>query len=167
MDKHRSVLLVDDDEIVRGSLDHVIERAGHTCFVAENAIEALQMLRQHPVHAVIADHDMPGMNGIELLKLVYTRYPAVSRILLTGRTDAEIAKLAVNEGRAYRFLNKPCRSAELLTTLHFAFDAFDQETEKRRLVAQLRAQTAILDEIRKRFPGVLEEIENRIGAAAV
>jgi DNA-binding NtrC family response regulator len=164
MKKHRTVLLVDDDENVRDSLDKIIEGAGHTCFVAENGPQALAMLRKRAVHAIITDHDMPGMDGVELLKLVSTRYPQIARILITGRADAQTAVRAINVGQAYRYLNKPCRSAELLTTLHFAFEVSDAEVESRRLGDQLRVQTAMLAEIRTRFPGVVEEIEARMSA---
>jgi DNA-binding NtrC family response regulator len=165
MNKHRTVLLVDDDESLRDSLDKIIERAGYTCFVAENGLQALNMLRKREMHAIIADHDMPGMDGVELLKLVATRHPNMARILLTGRADSETVVRAINVGQAYRFLHKPCRNAELLTALHFAFEASDHEMEKRRLTAQLRRQTTMLAEVRHRCPGVLEEIESRLSSS--
>jgi len=165
MHKHRTVLLVDDDESLRDSLDKIIERAGHTCFVAENGLQALNMLRKREMHAIVADHDMPGMDGVELLKLVATRHPSVARILLTGRSDSETVVRAINVGQAFRFLHKPCRTAELLTTLHFAFEASDREAENWRLAAELRRQTAMFAEVRHRCPGVLEEIEARLSAS--
>ena len=87
MEKHRTVLVVDDDHDARESLERLISRAGIACLSARNGPEALTLLREHQISAVVSDHDMPGMDGVELLKLVATRYPHVARILMTGRRD--------------------------------------------------------------------------------
>jgi DNA-binding NtrC family response regulator len=162
MEKHRTVLLVDDDDHVREGLQAVIERAGGTCLAAENGVQALALLREKAVQAIVADHDMPGMDGVELLRLVATRYPHISRILLTARREAEVAVRAINVGHAHRYLTKPCRNSDLLTVLHFAFEASDIQVENGRLGAELRRQNALLAEMRRRYPGVLEEIEARL-----
>ena len=166
MDKQRAVLLVEDDPMALEALQRVIERSGVKCFAAESGPEALTILRESMVQVVISDHDMPGMDGVELLKLVATRYPSVCRILLTGRRDAETSVRAINLAGAYRFLSKPCRAADLLTTLHFAFEASDHESENARLAAQLRRAQTVLAEVRRRFPGAVEEVETRPVAAA-
>ena len=161
MEKHRAVLLVDDDPDALDSLQQVIERSGVACFKAESGPEALTILREHMVQVVISDHDMPGMDGVELLKLVATRYPSICRILLTARRDAETSVRAINLAGAYRFISKPCRAADLLTTIHFAFEAAEHDAENRRLSAQLRRLQSIIAEARRRAPGIVEEIENR------
>lgn len=161
MEKLRTVLLVDDDDSVRQSLKLVIERAGFFCFTAENGPEALRTLRLKNVQVVITDHDMPGMDGVDLLKLVATRHPLVCRILLTARRDAEPAVGAVNHGQAFRYLTKPCRAGDLLTALHFAFEVSDHELQMRRLGAELRRANALLAELRRLCPGVVEELEAR------
>jgi len=107
---------------------------------------------------------MPAMDGVELLKLVATRHPYVCRILLTARRDAEIAVRAINLGQAYRYLSKPCRTTDLLTTLHFAFEVSDHEIESRKLASQLRRTQSLLSEVRRRCPGLIEEIEARLAA---
>jgi DNA-binding NtrC family response regulator len=138
----------------------LLQRAGITCLTAQNGPEALAILRDQQVQAIISDHDMPGMDGVELLKLAATRHPQVGRILLTARRDAEPAIRALNLGQAYRFLQKPCRQADLLTTLHFAFEAADRDLETRRLSSQLRRANSILAQVRRRAPGLVEEIES-------
>jgi DNA-binding NtrC family response regulator len=162
MEKPRTVLLVDDDDVLLEGLKAVIERAGHTCLVAENGVQALALLREKAVQAIVADHDMPAMDGVELLRLVATRYPHVTRILLTGQRDAEVAVRAINVGHAHRYLHKPCRNAELLTVLHFAFEASDIQLQNAQLGAELRRAHALLAEMRRRYPGVLEEIDARL-----
>ena len=160
MEKHRTVLVVDDDDTARESLKRLIERQGGvTCFTAENSVEALALLRKQAVQVIIADHDMPGMDGVEMLKLVAVRYPQTCRILLTARTDAETPTRALNEGQAWRFLSKPCRSVELQTALHFAFEHAEHEAETQQLRALLRRSQALLAGVRQRCPGVVEELE--------
>lgn len=166
MDNQRAVLLVEDDPMALEALQRVIERSGAKCFTAESGPEALTILRENMVQVVISDHDMPGMDGVELLKLVATRYPSVCRILLTGRRDSETSVRAINLAGAYRFLSKPCRAADLMTTLHFAFEAAEHESQNERLAAQLRRAQSVLAEVRRRFPGVVEEVEARPVAAA-
>ncbi len=161
MEKQRTVLVVDDEDDTRDALQALLQRAGITCLTAQNGPEALAILRDQQVQAIVSDHDMPGMDGVELLKLASTRHPQVGRILLTARRDAEPAIRAINMGQAYRYLQKPCRAADLLTTLHFAFEAGDRDLETRRISSQLRRANSILAEVRRRAPGVVEEIESR------
>lgn len=157
----KTVLVTDDDDNARDALCRLIERSGIDCVQAENGLEALNVLRTREVHVIIADHDMPGMDGVELLKLVSTRYPQVTRILLTARHDAETAVRAINLSQAYRFLSKPCRSVDLLTTLYFALERADAEIESRKLSAQLRLKTSIIEQLRRRYPGEVEALENQ------
>lgn len=147
-----NILIVDDEEIARESLKKVVQRAGYAVLVAEGGEEALKLLRDNPFHVVISDHDMPGMDGNDLLRIVATRFPQVCRILLTGRTDGDAAIRAVNVGQVYRFLTKPCRSSELLTVLHFACENFEIDAENRRLLALVRQQAELLGEIERRAP---------------
>ena len=167
MENPRAVLLVDDDPDALDALQQVIERSGVTCHKADNGPEALNLLREQQVQVVISDHDMPGMDGVELLKIIATRYPTVCRILLTARRDAETSVRAINIAQAYRFISKPCRANDLLTTLYFAFEGAEREAENRRLAAQLRRAQALLTEVRRRAPGVVEEIEKAQPATTV
>lgn len=167
MDKKRTVLVVDDDLHTRDALVAVIDRAGIRCIAAANAIEALVVLRTEQVQVIVSDYDMPAMDGVELLKLVATRYPQVSRILLTGRSDAQVPARAINLGQAYRFLTKPFRAGELMTALHFAFENSDGELENQRLRSDLRASHALIDAIRRQQPGLVEEIEKRNPSTSV
>ena len=83
---------------------------------------------------------MPGMPGIDFLKLVRVRYPHIVRIMLTGDPDPEIPVRSINEVEIYRFLRKPWNNADLRTLLHFAFEVVTLEEEKRQLIALVRKQ---------------------------
>ena len=153
MDRQRTVLLVDDDVEALESLQRIIERNGMRCLVAENGVEALQRMRDFPeVQVVVADHDMPAMDGVELLRLIGIRCPHVCRMLLTARRDSETAVRAINLAGAYRWLAKPIRASDLLTTLHFAFEVAEHEAENRSLRQLVGKQSALLAALRKRHP---------------
>src|SRR5436305_1043787 len=88
MDRGR-LLLVDDEASVRASLRRVLEPDGYTVTEAADGPTALTLLQSQVVHVLISDQMMPGMCGIDLLKLVRVRHPDVVRILLTADPDPE------------------------------------------------------------------------------
>ena len=65
-----SVLIVDDQEMVRGLCQQVMESLGYRPYLAESGAQALELLERHPVDIVIADLKMPAMSGIELLERI-------------------------------------------------------------------------------------------------
>jgi DNA-binding NtrC family response regulator len=136
----RSVLVVDDEQPVRLALGRILEGAGYTVSLAETAEEALAILDRIPVQLLISDNHMPGMPGIDLLKLVRVRYPNIVRIMLTGDADPEIPIRSINEGEVYRFIRKPWNNSDLRTIVYFAFEVIDLEEEKRQLIALMRKQ---------------------------
>lgn len=102
------VLFVDDDTRILSAFRRRL-RKKYDFHVAEGAEEALHMLAcDDPFALVISDQQMPGMKGIEFLKIVMERYPSTVRIMLTGNADRETAVASVNESGVFRYLNKPC-----------------------------------------------------------
>jgi DNA-binding NtrC family response regulator len=130
----RTVLIVDDEESVRNALRRLVEGEGHSVLEASEAAEALEILRSQPVHLVISDNMMPGMSGVDLLKLVRVRHPHVLRIILTGDPDPEIPVRSINESEVYRFVRKPWNSWDLRTVLHFAFEVVRLQEENEKLI---------------------------------
>jgi len=151
--KEKNILVVDDEETVRESLAAILEREGYRVFQAESGDEGLRVLKETPgIQLVISDHNMPGMSGIELLKLVRERYPTVTRIMLTGDPDPQVIIRSINEGEVYRFIKKPWDNTMLRVTIYFAFEAIQLEEENRRLVAALRRQMNFLKDLERDFP---------------
>src|ERR1700716_4352369 len=97
--KDKSILLVDDEESVRDSLSSVLEREGYKVHQADGGEEGLRLLKEVPgIQLVISDHNMPGMTGVDFLKLVRERFPEVVRIMLTGDPDPQTIIRSINEG---------------------------------------------------------------------
>src|SRR5438876_5025868 len=151
--KDKNILVVDDEETVRESLASVLEREGYRVIPAESGDEGLRLLKETPgIQLVISDHNMPGMSGIEFLKLVRERYPTVTRIMLTGDPDPQTIIRSINEGEVYRFIKKPWENTLLRVTVYFAFETIQLEDENRRLVAALRRQVDAMRNLEREFP---------------
>lgn len=135
-----TVLVVDDESEVRAALRRVVESEGYTVLEAPNGEEALQILMSQPVHLIISDNNMPGMSGVDLLKLARVRHPNVQRIMLTGDRDPEVPIRSINESEVYRFIRKPWNNRDLRTMIHFAFEVMKLEEDKRLLIDLGRKQ---------------------------
>jgi CheY-like chemotaxis protein len=107
------VLCVDDEPRILEGLALQLRRK-YQVFTANGGASALRLLKEIPAPAVvISDMRMPGMDGAALLKQVRAVSPDAVRILLTGETGRDAAIQAVNEGRIFRFLTKPCAPESL------------------------------------------------------
>jgi len=140
------VLVVDDDPGVCAALTQVLQKLGHTVISAHSGDEALEKLEEHPVEVIISDQHMPGISGIDLLKIVRVRHPKVVRIILTGDKDPDVPVRSINEGEVYRFVRKPWSNNDLRTVVSLAFEVARLEQEKRHLVTLLKNQLASRDD---------------------
>ena len=150
--KEKTILVVDDEDSVRDSLSAVLEREGYTVLQASDGEEGLALLKERPIQLVLSDQNMPGMTGVEFLKLVRERHPHILRIMLTGDPDPQTIIRSINEGEVYRFLKKPWDNTLLRVTVYFAFESIQLEEENRRLVAALRRQMNVLRDLERDFP---------------
>jgi DNA-binding NtrC family response regulator len=105
----RSVLVVDDDPEAVRSVARLLESNGLIARTATCAEEALALLDENAdsVGVVVSDYQMPGLDGVQLLKRLRIRWPRIRRILLTGKADLDAASRAVNDGRIARLVLKP------------------------------------------------------------
>jgi two-component system, probable response regulator PhcQ len=144
----RTILVVDDDIDVRKALTRLLGSAGYTVLTAESGEEGLHILGKHAVQLVISDQNMPGMSGIDFLKLVRDRHPYVIRMMLTADDNPETVVRSINEGEVYRFIRKPWDNASVRTMVHFAFELILLEEENRQLLSIVRRQRAELRLVR-------------------
>jgi CheY-like chemotaxis protein len=122
--RKRHILVVDDNELVREVLMLSLEEAGFAAEGAEDASRALvYMDRQQMVDAVVTDFTMPGMTGLDLIREVRRRKPALPMILLTGHVgDIAMAPIERTAGGQVIVLHKPVRTGELINRLTAAID---------------------------------------------
>ena len=112
MDEKMSIMVVDDEEIVRESLFHWFKKYGHVVETAASGVEALDKLEQHPFQLLFVDIKMPGMDGIELLEKVKTEYPDSLVVIITAYGSIESAVKAMRIG-ASDYLLKPFKPDQL------------------------------------------------------
>ncbi len=142
------ILLVDDESNVLEGY----QRSLRGEFQLETALggqEALRMVEQNgPFAVVISDMRMPGMDGIQVLTNIKTRWPDTIRVMLTGNADMQTAIDAINEGCIFRFLNKPCSKESMGKTLTAALVQFRLVTAEKVLLEQtLTGAVQVLTEV--------------------
>jgi CheY-like chemotaxis protein len=114
MTRHKpKVLFVDDEPAVIAGLK-LTQGKHYDVRLAKSGAEALGLLERYPDMAVVvSDMRMPEMDGATFLAKVREQAPDAVRLLLTGHADMEAAARAVNEGRIFRFLTKPCDANDM------------------------------------------------------
>ncbi len=109
------VLVVDDEENVAKSVRRMLEANGFSVITAQDGKNALDIMRgDSDISVIVSDQRMPKMTGSELFSQLSTEHPDIKRILLTGYTDLDSIREAVNKGNIFRFLLKPWDDEELL-----------------------------------------------------
>jgi CheY-like chemotaxis protein len=109
-----SILIIDDDDQVRGFFRQVLEEAGYNVMEARNGKEGLRQFRQTPTDLVITDLLMPERDGLEVTMALHHESSTVKIIAITGRPGEgnflEIAKFL----GAHRTMTKPVTGEALL-----------------------------------------------------
>jgi DNA-binding NtrC family response regulator len=102
----RHLLIVDDDASVRASLEDALTVDGLRVSGACDGVEALERMASEQVDLVLTDVRMPRVDGLELLRRIRARMPAVDVVLMTAYDDMPVVDAAVRDG-ARDFLVKP------------------------------------------------------------
>jgi DNA-binding NtrC family response regulator len=95
-----TVLFVDDERDICDALCRSLRKSDYRVLVAYGPGEAFDILQQETVDIIVSDHLMPGMTGLEFLKLTRDRCPDAVRIMLTGHADMETTIAAINQGKS-------------------------------------------------------------------
>ncbi len=100
-----TLLLVDDDNLIRGTL-HELLADSHLCHTADRAEQALAYLEFEEYDVVITDIAMPGLSGREVLKRVQEKQPTTPVIVISGHSDDIEAQSLIEIG-AFAYITKP------------------------------------------------------------
>jgi len=126
--KQFDVLLVDDEERFLETTSRLLARKGYTVSVASGGAEALEILESCSVKIAILDVRMPGIDGIQVLKMIKREYPLVEVMMLTGHVTVDAAVEGLKSG-AGDYLMKPVDIDELTLKI-------DEALEKQALIRQ-------------------------------
>jgi len=133
------ILVVDDEPELLKSIERILGRENMEVTTAKCAEEALLGLQQSlSPDLVISDLMMPGIGGIELLKMMQRKMPEVPVILITAHATLETAIEAIRAG-AYDYLPKPFGPDQLMITVERALNHRQLKSENKRLRAQVGA----------------------------
>ena len=139
---------MDDERNVLRSLERIFLDDDYVILTAASGEEGLELLSDSPqVQVVISDYRMPGMNGVEFLKEVFSRHPESIRIVLSGYADTAAVVAAINEGKIYKFIPKPWNDDELRVTVAKALEHFQSRRRNLQLAEELRLRNEELREL--------------------
>ena len=115
-----SILIVDDEEMMRTLLNRILSREGYKIRSAEDGVVALEALKAERFDIIISDMKMPRMDGFELLKIVKNEYPKIGVIIMTAYGDTYTVKDALLLG-ADEYITKPFKSYEISLVVERAY----------------------------------------------
>ena len=159
----QSVLIVDDEEMVLKAIKRVLRNENYNIFTALSGEEGLNLLSAREVDLVISDQNMPGMEGIELLKKVKANHPSTLTIMLTGQTDIEVAMKAINDAGIYKFIMKPWNDNDFKITIRRALESLTLMRERDTLREHVRSRDTILRNLEKEHPGITKVEKDQDG----
>lgn len=167
--KDNTILFVDDESSVLKSLERYLIREPYRKLFAGSGDEALEIMQKEPVSLVVSDIRMPGMNGLELLKIIRDKYPEVVRMVLSGTSESNLVIEAINNGEVYRYLTKPLgEGSELRAVLAQALEYFELRRLHKQLFAELAQKNKELSEWKERMASELQvagEVQRKLLAA--
>jgi len=112
-----TILVVDDEEIIRALFKEILEELGHTVIVAETGSEGLELVKQQDFDMVFLDLKMPGMDGAELFRQIKAIKPGLPVTIITGYPGSEIMARALAHG-PFGVMNKPFGEADIITAVN-------------------------------------------------
>jgi putative two-component system response regulator len=162
------ILVVDDERQIRDLVQRMLERDGYSCATAENAAGAAKLLDAEPFALLLADLQMPGGSGLDLIARVREQHPDTATIMVTGVDDPSLAEAAIELG-AYGYIVKPFSPSELSIQVMNALARrkleISQRHERERLEQTVAERTAALSTALENVKRSEEETVTRLAAA--
>ena len=131
---NEKILFVDDDTNLLAAVERNLRQRFSLVTATGGEAGLAKMDGDGPFAVIVADMQMPGMNGVQLLAEVQKRYPETVRLMLTGNADQHTAVEAVNRGHVFQFLNKPCPMEMLTFAIQAGLKQYRLITAERELL---------------------------------
>ena len=123
------LLLVDDEDGFREAIARRLAKRGISSMQAASGEDCLDILKTTSMDVVVLDVRMPGMNGLETLRVIKSRYENIQVILLTGNVAVTDGIEGIKSG-AFDYLTKPVEIDHLFNKINQAYDMIQLEEEK-------------------------------------
>ncbi|MHC4470315.1 MAG: response regulator [Planctomycetota bacterium] len=164
-----TIFVVDDEANVLSAVRRCLRTLPVRIEGSTNAFDALAAIESHPgdVAAVISDQRMPGMDGLELLRIVKEARPTTVRVLFTGFAEMDVVVRAINVGEVFRFVRKPWDDLELQGVVQSAIQQHELLVENMRLREKVQQQEAALKDLEDQQPGITKLPPRDAGGAFI
>lgn len=123
-EQRETILLVEDEPAIRQLMRRMLEMRGYTMLEARNAEEALKVAQAHqaPIHLLVTDVVMPGLNGFELTDRMAASHPEAKVLFLSGHGDHPTIRQRLRDAQ-HPYLLKPYTQDVLARSVREALDA--------------------------------------------
>lgn len=141
-----SILYVDDEDALLDITKIYLERTGSfSVDTADSAAKGFAMIQTNSYSAVVSDYEMPGMNGIEFLRMVRSHFPDLPFIIFTGRGREEVVIEALNQGASYYLQKGGKPKAQFAELIHKITLAVEKQKTEEQLRNDERRLEALVD----------------------
>ncbi|MBN1968993.1 MAG: sigma-54-dependent Fis family transcriptional regulator [Candidatus Delongbacteria bacterium] len=159
-----TILIVDDETEILKSLGRILEGEGYLTFLAKSGKEALQILEQHEIHIVLCDIKLDDIDGIDLLKIIRSRFSHIQTIMLTGYGTIESSIDAIKNG-AFGYLLKPFNIDEIFNEIHKIRKLLDLEMENKMYRQKEDEEYIVYHSRNPKMRNVIELVKEKIARA--
>ena len=143
-----SVLVIDDEEIMREVIARLLRRQGYKVRTVSSGEEGLEVAKDQPFDLVLLDLMLPGMGGLDVLSEFTEKFPQIVVIMITAYASIENAVSATRKG-AFDFITKPFKNDELLLVIKNGLEKQKLLRENQQLKKTLRTQAGFQNIIGK------------------
>ena len=137
------ILIIDDEAALRQTLARILQQAGFEVTTAENGEQGLDFLKTTDFDMIFMDLRMPGLAGLDVLKLIHASYPSLPVVLFTAQPDLNSAVEALRNG-ATDYLLKPLKPQAIIERAQTILANQQKENRKREITLQIEALQAEL-----------------------
>jgi two-component system, OmpR family, alkaline phosphatase synthesis response regulator PhoP len=132
------ILVIDDEASLRKTMARILQQAGFQVTTAEDAEQGLAFLKTSTFDLILTDLRMPGIHGLDALKLITANYPSLPVILFTAQPDVNSAVEALRHG-ATDYLLKPLKPEVLIERVKTILLNQQKEKRKKEILQQIEA----------------------------
>jgi len=151
-----SVLFVDDEPLILGSIRRNVVDEDYIPYFAGSAQEALVIMEKTKISVVVTDLRMPTMDGLTMLKIAKEKYPDMQKIVLSGYTQLNDVLASINEGDIHKYITKPWEMGDLLRAIREAVEFYNLKKEKEELAKALESSNSV-------YKNVFKTLDTKLG----